>query len=151
MNAHNAQTFLTRDTDSVPCDVCPEYSLVDASPEATCRSNDRRLLTSAIMSLPLLAKERHYNAISSKTLNVAVDLLSRLPINRALPKVAVDEDGDILMEWNETTGACSLTVEGETLHMVINPGSNSNHLDPVIYNGGYFPPAILSHIPIRRL
>jgi hypothetical protein len=113
------------------------------------REPDRDLLKQAILTLSYIARDRKYRDISTTTLAVALNIAIYLPENRALPKVSVDEDGDVLMVWGEPRTAFALTIEGETLHMVANPGSASNHLSPLIYHGGYLPGAFLSNIPER--
>jgi len=112
-------------------------------------SRERELLARTIAALPELAEERGYKAVSDKTISSALAIAQCLPENRALPKVAVDEDGDILMVWGEPSQKFALTIEGETLHMVVNPGQHSTHLDPVIYYGGYLSLPVLQNVPKR--
>lgn len=112
-------------------------------------SRERELLAQTIAALPELAEERGYKSVSDKSIFSALAIVECLPENRALPRVAVDEDGDVLMVWGEPHQKFALTIEGETIHMVVNPGQHSTHLDPVIYNGGYLPLPILEHVPTK--
>lgn len=112
-------------------------------------SRERELLAQTIAALPELAEERGYKPVSEKSIVSALAIADYLPENRALPRVAIDEDGDILMVWGEPRQRFALTIEGETIYMVVNPGQHSTHLDPVIYNGGYLPLPVLEHVPNR--
>jgi hypothetical protein len=124
------------------------YRIAESATDAE-RRRDSFLLLQAIATLPTLSRERGYGEVSLKSIYSAVQIAEGLPTNRSLPKVTVDEDGDILMVWGEPIQQFALTIEGETIHMVVNPGTVSNHLHPVIYYGGYLPLAILEHVPNR--
>ncbi|KMO43698.1 hypothetical protein VQ03_07115 [Methylobacterium tarhaniae] len=125
------------------------YSDLDPTRESSIHNSRLAHLVDAIRQLPAHAKDMDYADVSPVTMQIAIDFVRRLPLNRALPKVAVDDEGDILMRWAEPTGRCALTVAHQVLHMTANPGSNSTHVEPLVYNGGHIPPALLQHIPIR--
>ena len=127
------------------------YADLDTSREANVRQNDRRLLIRAIKYLPLLVEERGYPLVMSATaIAMAIEFIENLPTNCALPLITADEDGDVVMVWDSGPGRCALTIEGSTLHMVVNPGSNSTHIAPMLYHGGHVPPDLLQYIPRRR-
>lgn len=125
------------------------YSGLDPSRESTSHDNRRLYLIDAIRQLPAYARDMELPAVSPVTVQIAVDFVRNLPLNRALPKVAVDDEGDVLMRWTEPTGRCALTVAHTVLHMTANPGSNSTHVEPIVYNGGNIPSGLLQHIPTR--
>lgn len=122
------------------------YSDLDTSVDAVKHDRERHLLILAIKHLALLSDEK----LSLTALLAAIEFVTNLPTNRALPKVAADEDGDVFMAWDAAPQRCTLTFEGKTLHLVINPGSKSVHVDPTIYQGGHIPPVVLQHMPRRK-
>jgi len=125
------------------------YSEVDVSQPALARAERFKQLLRAIALLPELAESRGYASVSRKSLQLAAAFVRALPENRMLPRVAVDEDGDVLMTWDGPPPYCALTIERSVLHMVANPGANSTHVAPTPYNGGRIPPRLLQHIPER--
>jgi hypothetical protein len=125
------------------------YSDLDPTADGAFERQRRAHLVDAIRQLPAYAEAMGYPQVSPATVRLALDFILRLPLNRALPKVAVDDEGDILMRWSGPTGRCALTFEGSVLHMTVNPGANSQHVEPTIYNGGHIPPGLLVHIPTR--
>ncbi len=125
------------------------YSGFDATPAAMAADRRRHLLSEAIRSLPEFAADRDYPTPSSAKIGLARTFVTNIPENRLLPKVAVDDEGDILMAWGDRGELCALTLEGRVLHMVVNPGSRSTHIEPTVYNGGRLPVAILGAIPLR--
>ena len=125
------------------------YSDLDLTADGASERQRRAHLLDAIRQLPAYADAMGYSKVKPVTVRLAQDLVLRLPHNRALPKVAVDDEGDILMRWSGPTGRCSLTFEGSVLHMTVNPGATSQHVEPTIYNGGHIPPGLLVHIPTR--
>ena len=78
---------------------------------------------------------------------LARDFVAALPDDRALPRVAVDEDGDILMAWGGAVQPFALTFEGAVIHAVVAPGARSTHLAPFSYGGGAIPAALLDAVP----
>jgi hypothetical protein len=100
--------------------------------------------------LPAISGECDYAPINDKTLAVALSFVANLPENRALPRAAVDEDGSILLMWAgaNRTIALGLTIDGEVLRAVANPGGRSDHLGPKMFTG-YIPPSLLDHVPTR--
>lgn len=114
------------------------------------RFDEKRIdLINAILGLGEIARFRGYPDVQTGSYATALDVASNLPENRVLPKVAVDEDGDILMVWGEPRTSFAMTIQGKTIHMVLNPGSSSTHLDPIIYHDGYILPCVLQHIPLK--
>jgi hypothetical protein len=122
----------------LPYEPMQGYSSVDLSADAMERFRQLPRLISAIDALQAIAQERSYHRISATTRSVAIDLVKKLPLDRILPKVSVDEDGDILMVWDGEQNACALVVEGPVLHFVRNPGSESTHFAaaPVFWTEG---------------
>ncbi|MCJ2084741.1 hypothetical protein MKK88_01865 [Methylobacterium sp. E-005] len=125
------------------------YSDLDLTADGASERQRRAHLLDAIRQLPAYADALGYPKVKPMTVRLAQDFVLRLPHNRALPKVAVDDEGDILMRWSGLTGRCALTFEGSVLHMTVNPGATSQHVEPTIYNGGHIPPGLLLHIPTR--
>src|SRR3954453_6549402 len=76
------------------------YSEFDVSKAGLEQSEKQKLLHRAISLLPKFAEHRGYKPISRRSIQLALELVSHLPFNRLLPKVAVDDDGDILMTWD---------------------------------------------------
>ncbi len=113
-------------------------------------SSEKRDLSEAIKSVPRIAEEYDYAAIDTKTVNVALSFIARLPENRVLPKVAPDADGSVLLMWEGPNRGIRLgvTINGEVLRSVVNPGRDSDHLVPMLFMG-YIPPAILANVPRR--
>jgi hypothetical protein len=88
-----------------------------------------------------------YN-VTEKTLAIAINIAKHIPWNREYPKIGVD-DGCIFMIWGDDIPSFAITIEGERIHLNLNPGSNSKHLEPLIYDSQYLPLPILQHIPKR--
>ena len=77
----------------------------------------------------------------------SICFIRELPAKYALPKVSPDGEGDIFLVW-EAPQPVLLTVEGNLIHAVINPGANDSlHLDDLEYIGGEIPIAVLEAIP----
>ena len=85
--------------------------------------------------------------VSKATQQAATTLLSSLPAEAALPKVAVD-DGGILMTWAvEGKGRTLLMVVDNVLHAVANSGTaEAIHLADIPFDG-ILPTEVLSAIP----
>lgn len=130
-----------------PGNLLDMYTEIDAGAGAAERSRRRNALVAAIKQLPALADEQGYSEIPSQAISSAIEFVMNLPINKALPKVASDPDGEVLMVWDGVPCPCSLTFVGGTAYMVVNPGAHSEHLDPTIYNGGHIPPKFIVRIP----
>jgi len=76
--------------------------------------------------------------------------LQVLPINRELPKVAPDGEGDLLFVWEPPHGNCIATVQEDMLHLVDQPGTaHAAHIDAQQFTGGHIPVQILHAIPMR--
>ncbi len=106
-------------------------------------------LLNAISKVATSRSSHRGYVVNEKTLTVAMDIAIRIPWNREYPKVGVD-DGCIFMIWGEDNHSFAITIEGERIHMNVNPGSNSTHLEPIIYDSHYLPPTMLQYIPNRR-
>lgn len=127
------------------------YADVDISRAAENHARQVHLLKKAIAALPAIAKAKGFGAAPSReAIGAAIDFARNLPSNRQLPRVAPDEDGDILMVWQCDPGGSAITFEGTRLHVVANPGHASTHFAPIIYDRGSIPPDILRCIPVRR-
>ena len=89
-------------------------------------------------------------SINLKTISAAACFINDLPKNKSLPKLNVDDDGNVIMAWLSTSGEIqvALTIERDTMHWVIRPGANSFHVEPYIYVGN-IPPSIMSELPKR--
>ena len=125
------------------------YSTLETNKDALAHNNRRHLLTLAIKQLPAIAESRGYDApLLPKSILLACEFVEALPTNRALPRVFVEEDGGVVMIWNDSK-SLALTFEGAKLHASVNPGARSTHLEPMIYNGGHIHPKLLVHIPKR--
>ncbi len=103
-------------------------------------------LEEAIHALPAWAEACKFQPVDEETMATALAFVRAIPPGRALPRVASDEDGCVLMGW-PATGALSVTVEGRKLHVTARPGSDSRHLPPVAYGGGRLPDEVLSLLP----
>lgn len=125
------------------------YSGLETSREAIQRNPEVRKLLGVLHRLTRHSSIAGEMSVARQSLAFADALIRHLPINRILPKVAADEDGDILMFWEEPN-RCALTIAGSQLLMVVNPGAKSEHIDPVTYSGGHIPPAILARIPTKK-
>jgi len=109
-----------------------------------------KTLALAIKQLSVITESRGYDApLLPKSTLLAREFVEALPTNRALPRVAVEEDGSVIMIWSGPK-SLALTFEGAKLHASVNPGAQSKHLEPMIYNGGHIQPKLLDHIPERR-
>jgi hypothetical protein len=129
-------------------DWAEHYAEQETGPRDVAIRRERNLLLSALNQLPVIAIAQGYAVEPSTTaLAFAVEFVKNLPSNRVWPKVAPDEEGNVLLVWGGPPPRCAITLEGSTLHVVENPGSNSTHLDPIIYNGGHIPPRVLACIP----
>ncbi len=125
------------------------YTSQETSKDALGHNQRRHLLKLTINQLPALAESRGYEALLlPKSILIACEFIEALPTNRALPRVAVEEDGSIIMIW-QGSKSLALTFEGARLHASVNPGAQSTHLEPMIYNGGHIQPELLDHIPER--
>jgi hypothetical protein len=124
------------------------YADLDTSHGAPARELDRARLIGAIYHLPLIAED-HGRRMSGESITTAIEFVRNLPTNCSLPRVAVDEDGDVVMAWDDGPGRCALTFEGSMLHMVVNPGAKSTHIKPEPYHGGHIQLDLLRHLPRR--
>lgn len=85
--------------------------------------------------------------ISKATHQAATALLSSLPLEAALPKVAVD-DGGVLLAWAvEGKGRTLITVVDSVLHAVANAGTGDAEYFADIPFDGTLPTEVLSVIP----
>ena len=84
------------------------------------------------------------NKIDTLTAAYATLVIVQLPENLSLPKIAPDSDGGLLMVW-EGRMTVLVTIEGQLIHMVIDPGSkHSQHFDSVALTGRALPPEFLA-------
>ena len=89
-----------------------------------------------------------YMADSVST-EAAVAFIHQIPKEYRLPKVAPDDEGDIIMVW-EGDKTVLLNVEGWTLHFVADPATpNSEHFPEVIFDGDEIPYAFFERLPFR--
>lgn len=90
-------------------------------------------------------------SVSEESAATAKRFLKALSPNRELPKVAPDGEGDVLLVWEPPYGNCIVTVQGDNLHMVDQPGSlHAVHIDAQSFLPGYrIPVSILHAIPMR--
>jgi hypothetical protein len=111
---------------------------------------EKHSLKEAIRELIFFAEVDNCSAPSLDTLLAALQMVTALPENKRLPKISLDGDGDVLLMWEGPGGQIRLgiTVQGQTLSAVANPGVKSEHFNPIVFRG-YFPPAILAHVPTR--
>jgi hypothetical protein len=88
--------------------------------------------------------------ISVQTALTAIRFLKVLPPDRELPKVAPDGEGDLLFVWEPPNGNCIVTVEGNLLHMVDQPGTQHvQHVDLKEFVSRRIPVSILHAIPFK--
>lgn len=82
--------------------------------------------------------------VSPITAEAAYRLLELLPDKIALPKVAPDEDGDLVFAW-ETDGRTDLlVVDGWQLHAVANAGTRqAQYYDDIDFGGKVLPVAVI--------
>lgn len=106
----------------------------------------RDALEEALHALPTWAGTCGLAPVDAAALATALAFVRAIPPGRALPRVASDEDGCVLVAW-PGTGALSVTVEGGTLAVTVRPGSASEHLPPIAYGGGALPDVVLALIP----
>ena len=106
----------------------------------------RDALEEAVHALPAWAESCGFEPVDAVTLATALAFVRAIPTGWALPRVASDEDGCVLLGW-PGAGALSVTVDGGTLHVTARPGASSGHLPPVAYGGGALPDAVCSLLP----
>jgi hypothetical protein len=88
--------------------------------------------------------------VEVRTALTAIRFLKVLPPDRELPKLAPDGEGDLLFVWQPPHGNCIVTVEGDLLHMVDQPGTQHvQHFDPIRFIGHRIPVSILHAIPFK--
>jgi hypothetical protein len=81
--------------------------------------------------------------IDTMTAVFSVFVVRQLPHDRPLPKIAPDVDGGLLMVW-EGRRTVLATVEGDRIHIVVDPGTpNASHFDSVKLTGRALPPELL--------
>lgn len=123
------------------------YPMTDALPgiaittEVAEAEDQRRTIQGMLVQL---AVEQE---ISKTTLHSAAALLSSLPLDASLPKIAVD-DGGVLMTWTVAgQGRTLVSVVDNVLHAVINSGTpGATYFSDIPFNG--MPPsAVLNAIP----
>jgi hypothetical protein len=89
-------------------------------------------------------------AVSPGAVQTARRFISALPENRALPRVAPDGEGDVLLVWPPDQGDCIVTVEPAHVHLVTNATTRaSRHVDAVPFNGERIPFELLRYLPLR--
>lgn len=85
---------------------------------------------------------------NSASTEAAQALITQLPSDRALPKVAPGDEGEVEMVWEEGDRATILVVDGWRLHIVLNPATNySQHLPEKPFDGETIPEELLRSIP----
>ncbi len=76
--------------------------------------------------------------------------LRRLPPEFSLPKIAPDDEGDVVMVWEAAQTTVLLTIASWKLHVVINPATlQSQHLPEMVFDGETFPKKLLNCLPAR--
>ena len=126
------------------------YADLDFSPAAIEAQKRRTQLIQTLGRLPEIASQLGWcQSVKSFSLGRAATFIGSLPTNRLLPRVAADDEGDVLLLWDTVAGAVGLTVEGFYLHLSVNPGANSRHLGPLLFSGTNIPSEVLAEIPIR--
>lgn len=77
-------------------------------------------------------------------------LLNMLPIDVALPRVAPDGEGGVLLYWDANAGNLLIVADGSKLHIVERPGMPEAHYkDDVPFDGEVIPPDVISSLPAR--
>lgn len=95
------------------------------------------------------AQGTHGEMPNSDSIESAVSFIKGLPRKCELPKVSSDGEGDLLLVWEAETNLL-VTVEGNLLHVVTNPGElNSNHIDSVLFQNGVIPSEVAEVLPCR--
>lgn len=85
------------------------YSGLELSREAFHRYQEVNKLLGVLHRLTRYSSIGNEISASRQSIAFADALIKHLPINRTLPKLAVDEDGDVLMFW-DGPHRCALTV-----------------------------------------
>lgn len=76
--------------------------------------------------------------------------LWRLPPEFSLPKIAPDDEGDIVMVWEAADTTVLLTMDSWRLHIVVNPATpKSHHLPEMVFDGEVIPQKLLDYLPVR--
>lgn len=110
-------------------------------------AGNRTMLLEAIRMLPAFAEADGLREPEPAVIELAARFVGALPEERATPRVACDEDGDVLLNWPR---ALAVTVSAGALHATERPGSSSRHMPPVAYEGGPIPIEILALVPEDR-
>ena len=130
-----------------PFEIDTPNSVEDLSHERT-----RQALMKLVFSFKtegLSFDDRHEYVADSVSAEAAVAFIRHIPKEYRLPKVAPDDEGDIIMVWEDDKTAL-LNVEGWKLHFVANPATpNSEHFPEVNFDGEAIPYALLDRLPVR--
>ena len=112
----------------------------------------RRALMNLVFSFKtqgLSFDDRFDYTANSASAEAAVAFTRQLSAEYQLPRVAPDDEGDIIMVWEADTTVL-LTIEGWRMHIVLNPATQQSvHLPVGIFDGETIPDALLDHIPVR--
>lgn len=123
------------------------YSGTDASPYAQLHRKQISALRDMLGKFAEVAAEDGIT-VSRQSVLSAGAFLSGLPFNRALPEVAVDAEGDVVLSW-QCRKRCEATIAGAQIFFIENPGSQSSHYGPFTFYGGVIPSQVLQRIPIK--
>jgi hypothetical protein len=129
-----------------------DYADFDVSEERSKTERHRRRLLSLItrMADDALSFGSESVNVSRLAAATAIRFLEALPVNRKLPKVSPDGEGDLLFVWDDTRESCYITVEHDRLHLLLNPGKEKvSHVDNVQFIGQHIPLSVLPHIPVK--
>lgn len=116
--------------------------------------DDRLRLLVAIASLgayPVTWGEREPVGIDDLAIETALAFISRLPADRAFPKVAPDGEGGLMLIWDGEPPRALLSIDRTMLSLILNPGTPaSDHLPSARFDGELIPAGILNVLPHRR-
>lgn len=139
--------FKSEALDEYSFEIDTPTSIEDLSHERT-----RRALMNLVFSFKtegLSFDDRLEYMANSVSTEAAVAFIRQIPKEYRLPKVAPDDEGDIIMVW-EGDKTVLLNVEGWRLHFVVDPATpKSTHFPEVIFDGEAIPYALLDRLPVR--
>lgn len=116
------------------------------------RERTRRALTQLISRLAtegLSFDDRFEYKADPRSAAAASALIRQLPYEYQFPKVAPDDDGDLVMVW-KSDRTVLLTMEAWKLHIVVDPATpKSKHLPEMMFDGEMVPRILLDLLPTR--
>jgi hypothetical protein len=109
----------------------------------------------SLLSLLVSFTKRGLESSSGSMLRLSPDaaeagkeFLSSLRNNKKLPRIAPDDDGNLVMVWAQAAGSLIAVIDGRQVNAISGATTDAaDYMAPLPYEGGLIPQALLDRIP----